>query len=243
MDLSYMKIGKKEFFLEMGDEFFTNGSCFTYRPVGRINKDKCARYDDSWTPSTTIEITKAYKELILSGKCTNLELIKDTGITGTGNHYRTWRVTSISEVKLEKSPLGQMWYISIGVEPDSFTGNADRAELFTIRYVEIAERTARQIVLKEDLNHIRKWNAEGWLNKLIIKHKWGADRLTHRDSFGVYLELKPDVGLDIMVIIEEWKQKLLDAMKQKLTSELKHAQERYDLLTQLAEKEGYSETV
>lgn len=226
--LSYMKIGKKEFFLEVGDEFFTNGFCFTYMPKGNKNQRNCHKSTDRWHFSKTIEISKVYKEAILTGKCTNLELIEDGKL---GN--KTWKVTSIDEVKIEKTDLGELWYIGIGIRGEG------RKELFNMGTSKIKERTEKQIVLETDLRYVRKWNTS-WLDSIIVERgHWGTDRLVHGDSFGVFIEVKPDDEADKFEKIEEYKTKLHDLMQGKLESEIFNAQKLLKDFSDLAEKAGF----
>ncbi len=235
--LSYMKIGKKEFYLAVGDRFFTNGACFTYIPATKENIVKCSKHTDSYRTSTTIEIPKKYREAILAGECSNIVRL-NTGKKYYSDECVDYKVLHIDEVKIEKDSLGELWYIGIGIKPESTLRPKD--ELFTFHKAEIKDRTPKQILLKSDLHYCGKWNTEEWLDRMFEKSgPYRSDRLAHGDDFGVFIEVPPNVDETKFTKIEEWKDKLHTALKQKLDSELLHAQNNLAEFNRLAIRTGY----
>jgi len=236
--LSYMKIGKKEFYLAVGDRFFTNGSCFIYQPSTSESIRKCGKYNDSYRSTQTIEVPKKYREAILAGECLNVVRF----ISGQKYHSDEcvdYKVLYVDEVKIEKDSLGELWYIGIGIKSESFLSNGSKDELFTFHKEEIKDRTSKQILLKKDLHYCGKWNTEEWLSSVISKASYGSSRLAHGDDFGVFIEVPPNVDETKFTKIEEWKDKLHSALKKKLDSELLHAQNNLAEFNRLATKTGY----
>jgi recombinational DNA repair protein RecR len=234
--LSYMKIGRKEFHLEVEDTFFTNGTCFIYQPRGEKNRNTCGQCSDNYRHTTTIEISKKYKEVILAGQCDNLILVLEKGSPSTNDHYCTWKVTRVDEVKIEKTSLCELYYIGIGLNYP-FPDNG--RELFNIKVAKIKERTVKQITLEKDLNYRSKYNTAEYLDKIMNSRSWGTNRLSYGDDFGVFVEVNESSDEKKFEKIESFKDELYKALKLKLDLELTSAQNNLEILNQLAINAGY----
>ena len=227
--LSYMKIGKKEFHLVVGDEFFTNGHVFSYIPSTPENIGKCGKSTDRWRPTTTISVPKIYKEAILLKQCENLEIIKQEG------EYIHWKVASVDNVVIEKTSPGELWYIGIKIRE-----TLKDKELFTTHISTIKERTKKMIVLEKDLNYRSSYNVDEYIDKILWKSgPYGTDRLAMGDDFAVFIEVPTDSDAEKMEKIDQWKDKLHQAMKQKLENELSHAQNNLSTFEKLSQENGY----
>ena len=230
--LNYIKIRKREFQLEVGDRFYTNGRIFTYYPSTQENKEKVP-YQGWDVKVPKIEVTKKYYEAIKNAS--NFSTLKNTITEHRRENgdvfYRgeAWyQVEEVSRIVIEKEDLGELLYIGVGINGSLKT---DRTELFNYKSVPIKEINTKTIILEKDLSYRTHWNKD-ILMKIHNRAIYSSDYVMDSDLYCIICYFDD---------IDEAKDILLEKIKESVKNKLEQALEDYNNLNVLISKSGYFE--
>lgn len=139
--LSYIKIGRKEFYLQVGDKFTSNQEgIIYYYPSTRENQEKLPFR--VWSRDDCITLPKRLHKQFLNAS--NIEQVHREERHEEELRYIEWKVTDIdSNLVIDKPDWGELYYI--GIKKSTYLAEGD---LFTIKKAKIEEDHEKQLFLK-----------------------------------------------------------------------------------------------